>query len=89
MFKCIGCEILKEALAVERKRNDELMDRLMILAGKPEATTEAIRPESSETPADDDDPPLDDEQINALARKELEDYALATGAPIESLHDLP
>lgn len=76
--KCHACEVLTEALASERRRVDELLDRIVTMKGHPEATREALAPAvdpKSPPPhhddEGDDEPATEEQDLFAEAAEEM------------------
>lgn len=71
--RCHACEVLAAEIDRLRRQNDTLLDRVVTLAGRPDATREAVTPteDPAEPPSHGHDDTGDDETDHATLEGDI------------------
>lgn len=93
MLKCRACEGKDREIARLQKQNDRLLDRVLILAERPEAVTEAIEPavDYPKPETEPDEGPSEAEvnrDFHEQAQAEVDRLAAIHGIPPSAMHDI-
>ena len=91
LLKCRACELLADEVRYLRERNTLLLDQILVMANRPDATRDVVATEPDLPPKTVQDQEDEEEaqrvRIDAIAEAELRRYAERANVPLEAFRD--